>query len=222
MKEGEFIKIDYVGKIKESGKIFDLTKEDIAKENGIYNPEFTYKPVPVIIGSHFIIKGIEDELKKMKVGEKRKIIVNPENGFGNRSEKLIKLIPLAEFKKQKIDPFPGMPITISNLRGRVLSISGGRVKVDFNHPLAGKELEYELEIKEEITKKEDKVKAILELFIKTKKDIKVEIKENILEIKMDIDIPRRVKEDIVETIKKWVKDIDKVRFLEEFDLTSKG
>jgi FKBP-type peptidyl-prolyl cis-trans isomerase 2 len=218
MNEGDFIRLEYVGRIKESGEIFDLTKEEIAKESGVYNPEFIYKPVPVIIGSYFIIKGIDEELRKMKVGEKKKIIVNSKDGFGDRSEKLIKLIPLAEFKKQKIDPFPGMPVTISNLRGRVLSISGGRVKVDFNHPLAGKELEYDLEIKEEITEKEDKIKAVFELFTGPKKETEIEIKDDIVELKIGVDIHRHVKEDIVETIKKWIKDIKKIRFVEEFDV----
>ncbi len=196
MDEGSFILLDFVGKIKETGEIFDLTLESVAKENNIYNPEFVYKPVPVIVGSHFIIKGIEEELKKMKVGEKKKITVGPENGFGDRSEKLIRLIPITEFRKQDIEPYPGMPINMNNLRGRVLSVSGGRVRVDFNHPLAGKELEYELEIKEEITKVDEKIKAIIELFVKTKEKIEVEVKEKIADIKINASIPKDIKQEM--------------------------
>lgn len=217
MDEGSFILLDFVGKIKETGEIFDLTMESVAKENNIYDPDFVYKPVPVIIGSHFVIKGIEEELKKMKVGEKKKITVSPENSFGERSEKLIRLIPIAEFRKQDIDPFPGMPINMNNLRGRVLSVSGGRVRVDFNHPLAGKELEYDLEIKQEITKTDEKVKAIVELFVKTKEKIEVEIKEKVAEIKTNASIPKNIKQEIFEAVKKWIPDISKVRFIEEFE-----
>lgn len=217
MNEGDFILLDFVGKIKETGEIFDLTIENVAKEKNIYDPDFVYKPVPVIIGSHFIIKGVEDELKKMKVGEKKKIVLKPENGFGERSEKLIRLVPINEFRKQDIDPFPGMPINMNNLRGRVLSVSGGRVRVDFNHPLAGKELEYELEIKQEITKIDEKIKAIVELFVKTKEKIEVEIKENTADIMTKASIPKEIKQEIFEMIKKWITDISKVRFIEVFE-----
>jgi len=217
MKEGDIILLDFVGRIKETGEIFDLTVESVAKENGIYDPNFAYKPIPVIVGSHMIIKGVEDELMSMNVGERKKIEVKAENGFGNRSEKLIKLIPISEFRKQDIDPYPGMPITMNGLNGRILAISGGRVKVDFNHILAGKDLEYELEIKKLVEKADEKVQAIFNMFVKTKEDVKVNVAGDVAEIFVSGDIPREIKRDIAETVKKWVKEIKKIRFVEEFE-----
>ncbi|MEM5777552.1 MAG: peptidylprolyl isomerase [Candidatus Aenigmatarchaeota archaeon] len=217
MKEGDFVLVDFVGKIRETGEIFDLTLENVAKENGIYDSHFSYKPIPVIVGSHMIIKGVEDELMKMGLGEKKKIIVKPENAFGNRSEKLIKLIPISEFRKQDIDPFAGMPITMNGLKGRVLAISGGRVKVDFNHVLAGKELEYELEIKKLIEKIDEKIQAIFNIFVKTKEDVKVNINGDVTEIYINNEIPRDVKKDIAGVIKKWINEVKKIRFVEEFE-----
>ncbi len=217
MKEGDFILLDFVGRIKETGDIFDLTIESVAKENGLYDPNFSYKPIPVIVGSHMIIKGVEDELMKMGVGEKKKISIKPEDAFGNRSEKLIRLIPLAEFRKQEIDPFPGMPITLNGLNGRVLAISGGRVKVDFNHFLAGKELEYELEIKKMLEKTEEKIQAVFNIFVKTKDDVKVEFSDGVANIYVIMEIPREIKKDIAETIKKWINEVKKIRFIEEFE-----
>ena len=70
MNSGDFIRIDYVGKIKESGEIFDITKEDAAKQEGIYNPQFKYGPVPVIIDANFVLPGLNEVLKEMKVGDK--------------------------------------------------------------------------------------------------------------------------------------------------------
>jgi len=216
LKDGDFIRIDYVGKISESGQIFDLTKEDVARKNGIFNPDFKYGPVPVIIGANMLVKGLEKELKRMKVGEKKKIKVKPEDGFGKRNEKLIKLIPLSYFKKQKITPYPGLLININGIIGRVLSISGGRVRVDFNHPLAGKTLEYEVEIKERITDKKEKIYAILRLFFKETEDFSVRISKEVIEIKMKRDVPRGSKEKIADMLKKWIKDVKKIRFVEEY------
>jgi len=219
MKEGDFIRIDYVGRVSESGEIFDLTKESVAKEKGIHNPNFKYGPVPVILGAHHIVKGLENVLMKMKVGRKKKITVRPEDALGERKPELMRLIPLSEFKKRDIDPSPGMPIIERGMRGRVSSVSGGRVRVDFNHPLAGKTLEYEVEVKGKITNTKEKIMAILELFLRFEKDeINVRIDKESLEIKIDKkkDVPKTIKKVIADNVIKWVKTIKKVRFIEEF------
>ncbi len=219
MKEGDFIRIDYVGKISESDEIFDLTKESIAKEKGIYNPNFKYGPIPVIIGAHHIVKGLENELMKMKIGQKKKITIKPEDALGERKPELIRLVPLPEFKKRDIDPFPGMPIVQNNMRGKILSVSGGRVRVDFNHPLAGKTLEYDVEIKQKITSVKGKIMAILELFLKFEKDeINIKIDKEILEIRIGKkkDVPKTIKKLIADNVIKWIKTIKKIRFIEEF------
>jgi FKBP-type peptidyl-prolyl cis-trans isomerase 2 len=177
--------------------------------------------LPAIIGSKFLIKGLEEALRGMKVGEKKHLSLKPEEAFGERSEKLIKLIPEAEFKKQDMVPYQGMLVNIKNLKGRVLSVSGGRVKIDFNHPLAGKELEYDVEIKEQIKKDEDKIKSILELLSKPTGKEEVKISNNIAEIKIDpsLDIPTRVKEEMARLISKWVENFTKIRFIEEYSPT---
>jgi len=218
MKQGDFIRIDYTGRIKESGKIFDLTNEETAKKEEIYNPQVKYGPLPVIIGSKFLIKGLEDALKEMKVGVKKHLILKPDQAFGKRSEKLIKLIPKSEFTKQNMVPYQGMPVNIKNLQGRVLSVSGGRVKVDFNHPLAGKELEYDIEVKEEITKKEDKVKSILEFFYRPTGKEEARIEKDVVELMIDPvnDLPKKVKDEISKTIVKWIDGLKKIRFIEEY------
>ena len=219
MKEGDFIRIDFVGKIGGSDEIFDLTKENIAKEKEIHNPNYRYGPVPVILGAHHVVKGLENALMKMKVGEKKKITVKPEDALGERKSELIHLIPLTEFKKRDIDPFPGMPIVQNNMRGRVLSVSGGRVRIDFNHPLAGKTLEYEVEVKGKITTVKEKIMAILELFLRYEKDeINVKIEKETLEIKIDKkkDVPKTIKRVIADNATKWIKTIKKVRYIEEF------
>lgn len=218
MKNGDFVLIDYVGRIKNTNEIFDLTKEDIAKKEGIYDPKFSYKPIPVIIGSGFVFKRIEDNLKEMKVGESRKIILKYNEAFGERREELIKLLPLSIFKESNIAP--GKFVDVGGLRGKVLSISGGRVRVDFNHPLAGKDLEYLIEVKRFIETIEEKVKAIVKIFTGIEFfDVDVKVENNIVEIKIKkrISLSREIKEKIVKTIFRWIKDVEKIKFIEEFE-----
>ena len=217
MKDGDFILIDYVGKIVESGEIFDLTKEDVAKEKGIYMPDFKYGPFPVIIGGNFVIKGLENGLREMKVGEKRNITLKSEEAFGERDAKFIKLIQTTEFKRQGITPYPGMPVNINRLQGRVLSLSGGRVRVDFNHPLAGKTIEYEVEIKNQLTDVKEKTAAILNFYLKSgEKDATITIDKDTVEINIKVDAPKLAKKTVADTIKKWITEIKKVRFVDEY------
>jgi FKBP-type peptidyl-prolyl cis-trans isomerase 2 len=111
-----------------------------------------------------------------------------------------------------------MPINLGEVRGRIASVSGGRVKVDFNHPLAGKTLEYDVEVKELITEKKDKVKGIIDFFIiSDEKDLSIQIGEELAEIKIENkEVPKSVKKMIADNTKKWVEGIKKVKFVEEF------
>jgi peptidylprolyl isomerase len=111
--------------------------------------------------------------------------IAPEDGFGSRTEKLIRLVPLNEFRKHNTDPIPGMVVEADNMRGKVMSVSGGRVKVDFNHPLSGKTLIYDIDIKSKIEDVEGKVRAIVKLY--TQMDEKVNVAT--FEKEMEIELP---------------------------------
>lgn len=218
MNTGDFVYIDYVGRVKDTGEIFDLTKEDLAKKEGIYSPEIKYKPIPIIVDAKFILAGLNKAIKEMKVGEKKKVEIKPEDAFGERNPSLVQLIPASSFKAQNIEPKVGETVNISGFRGRIVSISGGRVKVDFNHPLAGKTLEYEIEIVGEIKDTQEKVEAIVFYFTGIEKeDFEVRLKEKNVEIefKKIFNFTREVKERIAKAIKEWVK-IEEVRFIDVF------
>ncbi len=165
MENGTFVRIDYVGKIRESGEIFDLTYEGIAKEKKIFNPHTKYGPVTIILGNRQILPSLESRIKDMKPSEKKAVVLEPKEAFGERSQDFIKVIPLSNFTRQNMHPAAGRFITLANnLQGRVVSVSGGRVKIDFNHPLAGKALEYEVVLNKIIEKPEEKVAAIFSYY----------------------------------------------------------
>jgi hypothetical protein len=74
----------------------------------------------------------------------------------------VKVVPLKEFKKQGMKPAPGMMFEADGRVGKVQSVSGGRVRIDFNYGLAGKALEYEVNVEEKINKTEEKIRLLLE------------------------------------------------------------
>ncbi len=219
MKTGDFVSIDYVGRVKESGEVFDVTVEEVAKKEKVHDPKVVYKPINVVVGADFIVKGLDDALKDMKVGDKRTVVVDPENGFGQRDAKFIRPIPLSNFKGENVDPTPGSWITINGVRGRILSADGGRIRVDFNHPLAGKRLEYEIEIKSEILDAAEKVKAIVGYVTGLETDkIEAKLEGSEAEIKAgeERELPAQAKKRVADLAMKWVAGVEKVKFVDEY------
>ncbi len=157
----DFIKISYTAKIKD-GRVFDTTREDIAKKEGIYDEKRTYKPLPIVVGEGHVVRGLDEALEGMKVGKEKTIEIPPEKGYGKRNPDLIRIVPLRKFKEQKITPIPGMPIEIDGKIARVQTVAGGRVRVDFNPELAGKILIFDVKIEERARTREDKIKFLLE------------------------------------------------------------
>jgi len=200
MQINDFVKVNYSGKIKETGMEFDKGEN-----------------VPIIVGVNFTLKGIDNALLEMNAGDKKTIEIVPEDGFGNRDAKLVKLVPLSEFRKHDTKPYPGMFVNADNLQGRVLSVSGGRIRVDFNHPLSGKTLIYDLEIKEKIESIEEKIKAIIKIYARIEEDkSKVLIKEKEVEIEVPPLINSVYKKKIADDIMKFL-GFEKVKFVENFE-----
>jgi FKBP-type peptidyl-prolyl cis-trans isomerase 2 len=162
LENGDFVRINYTGKIKDSGKVFDTTIEKVAKDSGVYDEKVTFKAAPIVLGAGHIIKGLDEGIMGMEVGEKKKFDIPPEKAYGERDPSLVKIVPLKEFKKQGMNPVPGMMFEAEGKVGRVQSVSGGRVRIDFNYGLAGKALAYEVNIEEKINKTEEKIRLLLE------------------------------------------------------------
>jgi len=230
IENGDFVRLEFTGKIKETGDIFDTTNEEVAKEADILVENKDYGPIPIIVGGNHLLKAIDKSVIGMKEGESRKVEVASEDGFGERDPSLIQLVPMKEFKKQGMKPYVGMEITSDGHKGRVLTTSGGRVKVDFNHDLAGKNLEYDVVISEIIQDDEEKIKSMIQLHyaypnmdldktvIKVDGD-KVSIKlDEITRFDqersyMDITLARyRISKDIWDNM-----DFEKIEFIDKFE-----
>ncbi len=210
MKQGDFVEIEFVGRIAATGEIFDLTSEETAKKEGIYDPKQKYGPALVIIGSRMTIPGMEKELLRMKPGEQREFTVTPQEGFGFRNPGLVKIISIANFARQKINPVPGMFVTIDNRQARVQSVSGGRVRVDFNNPLAGKELVYSVKIVRQITAAKEKVTSLLKYY---GLDFQAEMEKDKLILTSEKPLPEPLQKMLRENITKWIKEIKAVEFV---------
>lgn len=160
MKEGEMIEIDYVGKT--DGEVFDLTNEEKAEEEGINTEQLDLSPMKVLLGENYIIPGLENALMDMEVGEEKELEIESEQAYGKRDSDNIETFPESAFEEQNVQVRQGEDIMVSGRRGKVVSKGSGRVRVDFNHPLAGKDLEYWVKIVSKVEDDEEIAQGILD------------------------------------------------------------
>lgn len=145
IETGDFVVFNYVGRF-ENGEVFDTSYEDIAKENGIYVEDREYGPLGVNIGVGEIIPGLDEALIGMETGEKRTVTIPPEKGYGMPNPELVVDVPLSQFSDVGVEPVEGMYVMTDSGIAKIASIEGDSVKLDFNHPLAGKTLIFDVEI----------------------------------------------------------------------------
>jgi peptidylprolyl isomerase len=161
VKDKSMVYLDFVAKTKDNGVVYDTTLLEVAKEEGLFRENDRYEPALVVVGWNWLLSAVEDELVGMKVGESKTIEVPPEKGAGLRDPNKIKLIAKVKLAKQGAKGYKGEEIKFGNERGIVSADLGRRVRVDFNSPFAGKTLIYDVTIREIVSDKIEKLRAVL-------------------------------------------------------------
>ena len=100
LKKGDFIEIDFTGKIKDSGEIFDTTKKDDAKKANLDIKNL--KPFVFCVGEKMLPSGFDNDFVGKEVGKAYTLELEPKDAFGNRERNLVKMIPTKLFHEQEI------------------------------------------------------------------------------------------------------------------------
>ncbi|MCF7798268.1 peptidylprolyl isomerase [Candidatus Woesearchaeota archaeon] len=209
IKEGDFIKINYTGKINDSDKaVFDTTDIAVAKQEEIYSPKTKYGPAVIVVGEGQVLPGIDKQLIGKEPGTYTFEIPDVD-AFGKKDAKLMKLLSNKIFVKEGIRPQPGLQVNIDNQMGFIRSVSGGRVVVDFNHPLASKDLIYDVEVIKIITDKKEQTQAFFDAMGLPVDKITATEKEVIITTKQLL--PPEFAKPLTEDIKRLIK-VDAVTF----------
>ncbi|MBI1970041.1 peptidylprolyl isomerase [Candidatus Woesearchaeota archaeon] len=219
VQKEDFVELEYTARVKETKQVFDTTDEKTAKDAGIHNEKATYKPVTICLGEGHLLKGLDRALLGKEIGKKHTVTVNPEEGFGRKNTKLIQLIATQKFLKQGIQPMPGLQVNIDGIFGMIKNVSGGRTLVDFNHPLAGQVLEYEVKLNRKVTDKKEKVKALAHLVLQ--EDAEIEVKENSVTVKTNEAVQKETAERLKESIQKLIPSFTAVEMQQKKEAKGK-
>ena len=136
-RSGDTIKVHYTGRL-DDGRVFDSSKQR--------------EPLELTVGEAEVIPGFEQALTQMQPGEAKTVTVPAEQAYGPRRPDLVLAVDRAELPEH-IQPTVGQKLKVQDNDGRVTEVrvadvSDEQVTLDANHPLAGQNLTFELELVE--------------------------------------------------------------------------
>ena len=221
VKEGDFLLLEMTGKSVDTGDVFDTTDEELAKEEGIYDENRTYGPRLVVVGESYVLKGLDDKLPGLKLEESAEVEIPAEEAFGERNQDNVRTMPFRMLRSKGVNPVPGQQIEMDGRTAQVRSVAAGRVQLDYNHPLAGRKIVYEVKPTARHEGNEEKIRALigrrffgidLELFKITllKKKVRIEIPEEIF-FGENIQIAKR---GVAMDIHRYFEDVDEIEYNE--------
>lgn len=137
IKENDTVVLHYTGKLSD-GQIFDSSQDR--------------EPLEFTLGKGMLIPGFENAVMGMKVDEEKTFDIPSNEAYGEHREDLIQDVPKDKLPEE-IKPEVGMQLTSRLPDGReipvtIAEVSDSAIKVDANHPLAGKDLQFEVKIVE--------------------------------------------------------------------------
>jgi FKBP-type peptidyl-prolyl cis-trans isomerase 2 len=200
VQAGELVRLEYEiwNDSASPPELVETTREEVATQANWKAPDgFHYGPRAHAIGGDYFPTGIEASIAGAHVGEEVTKEFPPAEAFGEKDPKLIELFSmheierLPEMRREDAHLDIGTVLTIRGRRGRVVSLTAARVRVDFNPPLSGRKIRALFKISEPIQAPAEQAQAILEIVYGRGSEFKVESKGSTLELH----VPERSKFD---------------------------
>ena len=162
LQRGDFVTIAYTARTVEDGTLVDTTDPEVAEEEGVGEDQ-EFAPRTIVIGEGHVFGAVEDDLVGKEVGDTGTVTVAAAEAFGEFDEDEVRTISTDRIPED--DRYPGAHVDIDGEHGHVETVIGGRARVDFNHPLAGEDVEYEYETVDEVEDREAKAQALMDTFL---------------------------------------------------------
>jgi len=135
VQEGDFVTVHYTGKLS-GGEVFDTSRGR--------------EPLEVQVGAGTVIPGFDEALRGMEENETKNFILEPEKAYGQHDENLQRSFQRSDLPED-LDPKVGDTLALKTSSGEQVPVwvseaDENQIKIDMNHPLAGKTLNFEIEV----------------------------------------------------------------------------
>lgn len=223
LQKGDFILIQYTARVKETNEVFDTTVEETAKKEHLQKEGEIFEPKLIVIGEGWVLKTLDNNLETMELNTPAMVEISPDKAFGQRDPEKVKQVHLKKLAEKGINPALGMRIEYGGKNAIIRSIGAGRALLDFNPPLAGKTLIYDVTVNKKLETPEEKIGAIIHRRIPVVEEGK--FKYAITDKTLTIDMPEDTfylegvqiaKRGIVNDIQKFFPDLEQTKFVDTF------
>ena len=175
LQDGDVIRLAYTARTIEEGQLVDTTDPEVAEEEGVGDEDTEFEPRTLVLGAGHLFDPLEQDIIGKEVGDTGEITIAAADAFGEYDDDEVRTVSANKIPED--DRYPGAQVQLEGQQGFVETIIGGRARVDFNHPLAGDDIEYDYEIIEEIDEPLDIAAGLFDLMLDVQPEMWIETDE---------------------------------------------
>ncbi|MDG5778290.1 peptidylprolyl isomerase [Haloarculaceae archaeon H-GB2-1] len=168
LQDGDFVELSYTARTVEGDQLVDTTDVEIAEEEGVAD-QGEFEPRTIVLGQGHIFGAVEEAIRGSEVGDSGSVTVPAAEAFGEYDEDEVRTV--SKNKIPEDDRYPGAHVDLEGQHGHVETIIGGRARVDFNHPLAGEDVEYEYEVLDTVEDREEQAAGLISMMLDTELEV---------------------------------------------------
>jgi FKBP-type peptidyl-prolyl cis-trans isomerase SlyD len=162
LENGDFVELEYTARTVEDDRLVDTTDAEVAEEAEV-EADQEFGPRTIVLGEDHVFEPVEQDILGHEVGDTGNVVVSATEAFGEYDDEAVRTV--SKDKIPEDDQFPGARVQVDGEEGFVETIIGGRARVDFNHPLAGDDIEYEWEVVDTVDDPEEQASGLIEMFL---------------------------------------------------------
>jgi FKBP-type peptidyl-prolyl cis-trans isomerase SlyD len=185
LQSGDFVKLAYTARTIEGGELVDTTDLETAEEEGVETEDRDFSPRTIVLGEGHLFQAVESDIEGKAVGDEGTVTVPAEEAFGEYQEDEVRTVSADKIPED--DRYPGAHVDVDGEHGHVETIIGGRARVDFNHPLAGQDIEYDYEILDTVEDRVEQASGLLQMYFDVELDMYIETDEVETEVLVESD-----------------------------------
>jgi FKBP-type peptidyl-prolyl cis-trans isomerase SlyD len=163
LQAGDFVELDYTARTVEEDMIVDTTYPEVAEEEGLDEEDREFEPRTLVLGEGFLFEAVEDDIIGGDVGQSDTVEIPAAEAFGEFDEDDVRTVSVNKIPED--DQYPGAQVQIDGEQGRVETLVGGRARVDFNHPLAGEDIEYDYEVVGQVEDQLEQAQSLFDMYL---------------------------------------------------------
>ncbi|WP_251343900.1 FKBP-type peptidyl-prolyl cis-trans isomerase [Haloplanus halophilus] len=185
LQEGDFLRLEYTVRTTDDEQVVDTTSQEVAEEAGIDEEGHEFEPRTIVIGAGHVFQAVDDDLIGKEVGDENTVHIDAVEAFGEFDPDDVRTVSAEKIDED--DRYPGAHVNVDGQQGHVETIIGGRARVDFNHPLAGEDLEYEYEIVDVVDDPEEQAQGLLGMYLDHAPEVWIQTDEVEEEVRVEVE-----------------------------------